>query len=155
VSEDPPPPSRLVAAISPDLDAIVAKALAKEPAMRYQSAADLAADVERFHEGSPVIARPPSRWYLQSRFCSRNKLAMGLAAALIAEAWEARSLREKLYCQRGEMENRIKEQISVFAERLSTETMRSNQLRLYRSNCRRICRLPLRKPGTAVSWTAD
>jgi hypothetical protein len=40
---------------------------------------------------------------------------------------------EKLYCERGEMENRIKEQLSLFADRLSTETMRSNQLRLYLS----------------------
>ena len=83
VSEDPPPPSRLAAEIPTDLDAIVAKALAKEPPMRYQSAADLAADVERFLEGRPVIARPPSRWYLLSRFCGRNRLATGLAAALM------------------------------------------------------------------------
>jgi hypothetical protein len=43
------------------------------------------------------------------------------------------SLYEKLYCARGEMENRIKEQLCLFADRLSTETMRANQLRLYLS----------------------
>jgi hypothetical protein len=46
---------------------------------------------------------------------------------------EAQSLYEKLYCARGEMENRIKEQLCLFADRLSTETMRANQLRLYLS----------------------
>jgi hypothetical protein len=44
----------------------------------------------------------------------------------------ARRLYEKLYCARGEMENRIKEQqLGLFADRTSTATMRANQLRLY------------------------
>ena len=46
---------------------------------------------------------------------------------------EPQALYEKLYCARGEMENRIKEQLCLFADRLSTETMRANQLRLYLS----------------------
>lgn len=46
---------------------------------------------------------------------------------------EPRRLYERIYCARGEMENRIKEQMTLFADRLSTETMRSNQLRLYLS----------------------
>ena len=49
---------------------------------------------------------------------------------LDAEQWPAQPLYEELYCQRGEMENRIKEQLSLFAGRVSTETMRANQLRL-------------------------
>jgi len=57
-----------------------------------------------------------------------------VVTSLDAEAWPARLLYEKLYCERGEMENRIKEQLSLFADRLSTETMRSNQLRLYLSS---------------------
>jgi len=57
-----------------------------------------------------------------------------VVTSLSAEAWPARQLYEKLYCERGEMENRIKEQLSLFADRLSTETMRSNQLRLYLSS---------------------
>ncbi len=44
---------------------------------------------------------------------------------------DPQSLYEKLYCARGEMENRIKEQLCLFADRLSTETLRANQLRLY------------------------
>jgi hypothetical protein len=44
---------------------------------------------------------------------------------------EPRVLYEELYCARGEMENRIKEQLSLFADRLSTETLRANQLRVY------------------------
>jgi hypothetical protein len=48
--------------------------------------------------------------------------------------WPAQTLYEQLYCARGEMENRIKEQLSLFSDRLSTETMRANQLRLYFSS---------------------
>jgi len=56
-----------------------------------------------------------------------------VVTSLGADAWAARELYEKLYCQRGEMENRIKEQMSLFAYRLSTEEMKGNQLRLYLS----------------------
>ena len=48
--------------------------------------------------------------------------------------WPAQILYEQLYCARGDMENRIKEQFSLFSDRLSTETMRANQLRLYLSS---------------------
>jgi len=40
-------------------------------------------------------------------------------------------LYEDFYCARGDMENRIKEQLSLFADRVSAETMRANQLRMY------------------------
>lgn len=49
---------------------------------------------------------------------------------LRAEDWPAQQLYEELYCERGEMENRIKEQLSLFAGRVSAETMRANQLRV-------------------------
>ena len=50
---------------------------------------------------------------------------------LSAEEWAAQRLYEELYCGRGEMENRIKEQLSLFAGRVSAETMKANQLRVY------------------------
>jgi hypothetical protein len=56
-----------------------------------------------------------------------------VVTSLGAESWAARDLYEKFYCARGEMENRIKEQMSLFAYRLSTEEMKGNQLRLYLS----------------------
>jgi len=57
-----------------------------------------------------------------------------VVTSLPAESWEAASLYEKTYCARGEMENRIKEQLSLFADRMSTESLRANQLRLYFSS---------------------
>ena len=54
-----------------------------------------------------------------------------LVTSLKADAWRAKPLYEKLYCARGEMENRIKEcQGDLFADRTSTATLRANQLRL-------------------------
>jgi len=51
------------------------------------------------------------------------------------DTWPAKALYEELYCARGEMENRIKEcQLDLFADRTSTATMRSNQLRLWLSS---------------------
>jgi len=57
-----------------------------------------------------------------------------VVTSLSAEQWPARMLYEKFYCVRGDMENRIKEQLSLFSERMSTATMRANQLRLYLSS---------------------
>jgi len=54
-----------------------------------------------------------------------------VVTSLGADEWPARELYEDLYCARGEMENRIKEQLSLFATRVSAETLRANQLRLY------------------------
>lgn len=58
-----------------------------------------------------------------------------VVTSLSAAQWQARSLYEDLYCARGEMENRIKEQqLDLFADRTSTSLMRSNQIRLYFSS---------------------
>jgi hypothetical protein len=54
-----------------------------------------------------------------------------VVTSLTAEQWAAQDLYEKAYCARGEMENRIKEQMYLFADRLSTDEMKDNQLRLY------------------------
>ena len=53
-----------------------------------------------------------------------------VVTSLTSEQWAAQALYEKLYCARGDMENRIKEQFNLFADRVSTETMRGNQMRL-------------------------
>ena len=80
---DPVPPSKLAPGISPDLDAIVLKSLAKDPARRYASAEEMSADIGRFLESRPVLARRPSRLYHAARFCARNKALTAIAAALV------------------------------------------------------------------------
>ena len=61
----------------------------------------------------------------------------------------AKRLYEKLYCARGDMENRIKEQqLGLFADRTSTATMRANQLRLYFASFAYVLMHGLRRLGT-------
>lgn len=55
---DPPDLRQRDRRIPADLATIVAKAIDKEPAARYESAADLAADLQRFQQGLPIVARP-------------------------------------------------------------------------------------------------
>ncbi len=58
-----------------------------------------------------------------------------VVTTLSSEEWPAQALYEDLYCARGEMENRIKEQqLGLFADRTSTRTLRGNQLRLWFSS---------------------
>lgn len=55
-----------------------------------------------------------------------------VVTSLTAGGYDARELYEKMYCARGEMENRIKEkQLMLFADRTSTQKIFSNQIRLY------------------------
>ena len=70
-----------------------------------------------------------------------------VVTSLSAEQWAAQALYEELYCARGEMENRIKEQFSLFADRVSSETMRANQLRLYLSAMAYVLVSSLRRLG--------
>lgn len=70
-----------------------------------------------------------------------------VVTSLTAEIWTAQKLYEELYCARGDMENRIKEQFCLFADRVSTETMRANQLRLYLSAMAYVLLCGLRRLG--------
>jgi serine/threonine-protein kinase len=58
VLEQPVPPSRLNRDVSPDLDAVILRALAKNPDNRYQSAEEFRHDLERVRRGLPVEATP-------------------------------------------------------------------------------------------------
>ena len=76
-----------------------------------------------------------------------------LVTSLGQEDWPAQKLYEQLYCARGEMENRIKEQLSLFADRMSTEALRSNQLRLYFSSLAYVLVEALRRLGlVGTEW---
>jgi len=78
-----------------------------------------------------------------------------VVTSLPSEAWAAQGLYEKLYCARGDMENRIKEQFSLFADRVSTETMRANQMRLYLSTMAYTLVSGLRRLGLKATELAE
>jgi hypothetical protein len=69
--------------------------------------------------------------------------------------WQPQSLYEELYCARGDMENRIKEQMMLFADRTSTSWLRSNQIRLYFSTVAYQLMQGLRRLGLAGTELAQ
>jgi eukaryotic-like serine/threonine-protein kinase len=77
-------PGRLSSEVRGELDWIVMKALEKNRERRYQTAASLAADIERYRAEEPVSAGPPSRVYRFVKFVRRNKAATIAAVAVLA-----------------------------------------------------------------------
>jgi len=78
-------PAKLTKLVRGELDWIVMKTLEKDRTRRYQTANDLAADVQRYLNDEPVLACPPSAWYRFSKFSRRNRrevLAAGAAAVV-------------------------------------------------------------------------
>ena len=80
-----------------DIETIVAKALEKDKARRYASAAALAADIRRYLDDQPVMARPPSAAYQLWKFARRHRaLVAGVATVfvvlvggIVASTWQA------------------------------------------------------------------
>jgi serine/threonine-protein kinase len=82
-STEPVPPSRLVPGLPPDIETIALKSLQKEPAKRYDSAAALADDLQRFHAGEPITARPVPAWERAIKWARRRPAIAALVAALL------------------------------------------------------------------------
>ena len=71
-------PRKLRRTLVGDLDSITLKALEKDPQMRYGSVAELTADLRRYLEGRPVLAREGALAYRAGKFVRRNRGALGL-----------------------------------------------------------------------------
>ncbi|MEW6742458.1 MAG: bifunctional serine/threonine-protein kinase/formylglycine-generating enzyme family protein [Planctomycetota bacterium] len=115
IREDEPTPLRSVQRLlGADLETIVAKALAKEKERRYQSSSELAADIRRYLDSEPILARPPATLYQIRKFARRHRavvvgagmvfaaLLLGFAAStwLYLESRTARALAEENATQR-------------------------------------------------------
>jgi tRNA A-37 threonylcarbamoyl transferase component Bud32/tetratricopeptide (TPR) repeat protein len=95
--EDPARLSSISRVYRGDIETIVAKALEKDKARRYQSAANLAADIQRYLKDEPIMARRSSAAYQLRKFARRHRaLVTGVAAVfvmliagVIASTWEA------------------------------------------------------------------
>lgn len=80
---EPSFPAEARRSIPRDLETIVLKAMAKEPAERYATAQALATDLERFLLGNTVLARPLGPLGRTWRWCRRNRVVAALAASLL------------------------------------------------------------------------
>ena len=100
--------------------------------------------------------RTQSSWSRSRRVVAKAEQLVGRAnprfvvTSLGEKEWPARELYEELYCARGEMENRIKEQqLDLFADRTSCWSMRANQTRMYFSSMAYVLMSELRRIGLA------
>jgi formylglycine-generating enzyme required for sulfatase activity len=85
IGEEPRPPRRINPRIPRDLETICLTAMEKDPARRYQTAGDLAADLNRFLRGEPITARPPSLLERTWKLAVRNKsVAASITIVLVA-----------------------------------------------------------------------
>ncbi len=83
LEDEPRPPRKLEPRIPKDLETICLKAMAKSPARRYQTAAQLADDLRRFERGEPISARPVGNAERLWRWCRRYPAAAILFAAVL------------------------------------------------------------------------
>ncbi len=77
------PLAKIVPKFGGDLDTIVMKALAESPSQRYASVADLAADLERYLDHRPILARAPSALYIARKFARRHRALVTAAAIAV------------------------------------------------------------------------
>jgi tetratricopeptide (TPR) repeat protein len=102
-------PPRLISLLRGDLDWIVMKCLEKDRTRRFETANGLAADIGRYLNNEPVVARPPSTAYRIQKAFRRNKLVF-TAAALVATALVLGLLASALEAVRARRAEQLSEQ---------------------------------------------
>ena len=143
--------------------------LARNPRLVEEISIDLAwAEEEATRTGQPARRFKDFRWSTLDSW-SRRRRVVSKAEWTRGEAnprfvvtslkpWEcaARELYERVYCARGDMENRVKEcQLDLFAGRASAATMRANQLRLWFASMAYVLLCALRRIGLAHTQFAE
>jgi serine/threonine protein kinase len=102
-------PRQLARALAGDLDAIMLKAMRRDPAQRYASVELFDADIAGYLQGQPVKARAGTSRYIAGRFVMRHKLPLALAASIlltlvaglvVAEAERRNAVAEKARAER-------------------------------------------------------
>lgn len=140
VLERPPAAPRLLNASIPlDLETICLKCLEKSPGNRFSSAAELAAELDRFLHGEPIHSRPISTLQRAFRWCSRNSSLVGVSLLLFllclaggATAYFRTQLQAENQINR--LAHEIRQQLAAFEAEPSLELLLNidNQLKQLR-----------------------
>jgi WD40 repeat protein/serine/threonine protein kinase len=149
--EEPARLRKLNRSVPRDLETVVHKAIAKEPAQRYQSAAELTADLQRFVEDRPIRARRVGQVERLWRWCRRNPAVGGLLAtvavllvaitvgSLIAAVGYGRLAKDTEHARQNEAAARQKAELTVADLHMSHGLMAAEQ----------------QDPAQAVLWFAN
>jgi tetratricopeptide (TPR) repeat protein len=140
--EDPIPLSSVQRLYRGDVETIAAKALEKDKARRYASAAELAADIRRYLHHEPIVARPASTIYQLQKFAQRNRALVGgvvavmlvLLAGAAVSTWQAvraEHARQLAVTRQKEAEVSkalaVQRQAEAEVQRVAAEQARSNE----------------------------
>jgi len=147
--------------------------LARNPRLVEHIHVDLAwAEDEALSTGKPARRFADFRWTTRDSWSRRRRVVAKaewmpgrgegggnprfVVTSLPPAEADARTLYEKLYCARGDMENRIKEcQLDLFADRTSAATMKANQLRLWLASMAYVLLAALRRIALAHTRLAS
>jgi WD40 repeat protein len=140
-TQDPPPPCSLNPKADRDLETVCLKCLEKDPARRYGSAEALAADLDRWLRGEPIVARPAPAWEQLAKWTKRRpgvSALLGVAAALLLAAlgvlawgWQQASSAQHLEKQKAVAEaeaRRAAEKEAAAEKRRAAEAARGERL---------------------------
>ena len=174
-------PAKLSKALSGDLDWIVMKCLEKDRCRRYDSAMQLAEELDRYLRHQPVLARRPSIAYRISKFCERRRVLLRVATVLAAMlaiiaviGWKyrdsaAEAKRERIATELAETRNLALEKLdeiqalidqenyqSAFDSLLQVESVIKGHPRLakLREGCSQIWTFTSNEPATQL-WRRD
>ncbi len=120
-------------ALAGDIDTVLEKAMAQDPAQRYASAAAFAEDIQRHLAGQPLLAQPDAPWYRLRKYIGRHRLqaaalgavVLSLATGLGLALWQASEARQERNAAREEAER--SSAINFFFSDLLEEASRSEK----------------------------
>ncbi len=117
---EPARPRQTISRFNSDVEAIILKSLAKEPDHRYQSAADLKQDVQRWLDGLPIVAKSISSVYLLRKIVARHRYTAAVVTLVLVILCSATCISLFMYKQaedaRGEAQKTAEQALKMAQE---------------------------------------